>query len=286
MQQKVRQSLLKKQAVVRELVEKLNKYKYFMLLDFSGIGSHQFQLIRKQLRGRAELKVVKNTLLRRALEQSDKKNVLEVENGGFLTGQNCILFTDVNPFELALFLEKNKVPAPARPGDIAPEDIYVPAGNTGLPAGPILGKMGKLKIPTKIEEGTIFIVRDTKVVSKGEVIDEDVAEILGQLGIHPIKVGLKIKYMYVDGTLLSKDAVPVPDEYKEMISKAHQEAFALAVNAALPIPDVLRISIQQAYARAIGLASSVPIPSKDAIVHALRKAYYAALALKRRIEGG
>ena len=80
--------------------------------------------VRKVLRGNAEIFVVKNTLATRAMKQAGIKNAEELM--GHLTGQNALLFSNLDPFKLYLMLEKNRVSLAARAGDIAPNDIIVP----------------------------------------------------------------------------------------------------------------------------------------------------------------
>ena len=60
----------------------------------------------------------------------------------------------------------NRVAAPARPGAIAPNDVYVPAGNTGMEPGKT-SFFQALGVPTKIARGTIEITSDVRVAEAG-----------------------------------------------------------------------------------------------------------------------
>lgn len=60
----------KKEAIVKTLVEKIEKAKAVFFTDFRGINVHEMNELRNRLRkANAEYKVVKNTLVRRALDQ-------------------------------------------------------------------------------------------------------------------------------------------------------------------------------------------------------------------------
>ncbi len=140
------------------------------------------------------MKVIKNTLMKLAIENNEGKPELKklVEH---LQGSNVFLFTNLNPFKLALLLEKGKVKTTAKAGDMAAFDVIVPAGNTGQPPGPIISQLNAVGLPTKIESGSVWISKDTLVVRKGEVISEKLASVLSKLGIKPVEAGLSRKLL-------------------------------------------------------------------------------------------
>lgn len=93
------------------------------------VRAAQLQEMKKKLRDVAQVQVIKNTLVRRAVaELKDKPNLEKLSD--FLSGSNIYLFTDLNPFNLALMLEKGRVVTTAKAGDVAAMDVIVPAGNT------------------------------------------------------------------------------------------------------------------------------------------------------------
>ncbi|RLF16983.1 MAG: 50S ribosomal protein L10 [Thermoprotei archaeon] len=258
---------------VQLLKDLILKHDTIAVADLTNIGSYQLYLIRKALRGKAILRVSKNTLMKIAIKEvSNEKPGLE-KLIDYLKGQNIFIFTNMNPFELQRVLEKNKVSRPARAGDIAPEDIVVPAGNTGIPPGPIMSKFSEFKVPVRIEEGSIVIIRDTVVAKKGEKINADLAELLNKLGIEPIKVGLELKAAYVDGLIIPGEELKVnPEEYFKLITEAHRHAVALAIEACYPVGEVIQVIIQRAHLQALSLAGNVALPIPDGIRLALQKA--------------
>ena len=96
----------------------------------------------------------------------------------------------LNPFKLALLLERGKVKTTAKSGDIAAMDVVVPAGNTGQPPGPIISQLNGVGLPTRIESGSVWVSKDTLVVRRGEVINERLAGVLSKLGIKAVELGI------------------------------------------------------------------------------------------------
>jgi large subunit ribosomal protein L10 len=158
----------KKISTVERIAQLSNKYPVIVITQLSKVRSAQLMAVRKVLRGNAEIVVVKNKLAKLALKRAGIKNADELL--GHLTGQNALLFSNLDPFKLYLLLEKNRVSLAARAGDVAPTDIVVPAGNTGQPAGPVLSEFREAGITTKIESGSIWIVKDSVAVKAGSSI--------------------------------------------------------------------------------------------------------------------
>jgi len=255
----------KKAKIINEIKEYIKKYNIIGIGDLTKVGSHELQLLRSKLRGKAFMKVTKNTLFGIAFKQalSDKEYEKLKQ---FLQGQNIFIFTDMNPFELSLFLERNMVPSEAKPGDIAPADIIIPAGNTGFAPGPILSKFGKLKIPTKIEEGAIVVTKDTIIVKKGETISSDAVEILNKLGIKPMLKGLTLKAVYFNGHVITKENLKIDlENTKKQIQEGYISAFNLAINSAYPIKETIPILINIAHSNALNLALNASILTKETL---------------------
>ncbi len=265
---------------VQRLKELISKHEVVGIADITGIGSSQLYEIRSKLREKAVLRVSKNTLMKRAIEEIKRSRDGLEKLTEFLKGQNIFIFTNMNPFELSLFLERNKVARPARGGDIAPRDIVIPAGNTGFTPGPIISKFNQYKVPIRIEEGSIVVTRDTVVVKKGETIPADLADLLNRLDLKPIEVGLSLKALYFKGRVLTEDELHVDIEhYKADLSKAYSDAVSLAVGIAYPSKETLDLSLLLAYSRALGLAINLAYPTKETLSHLVIKALSEANSL-------
>ncbi|MCK4474528.1 50S ribosomal protein L10, partial [Candidatus Bathyarchaeota archaeon] len=128
------QVLQQKISEVEETVQLLKQYKMMGIASLQKVRAPQLQAFKKNLADKVYMRVIKNTLMKRAIEECKEKSSLK-KLEEHLTGPNLFLFTDLNPFKLALFLEKGKVQTTAKAGDVAAFDVMVPAGNTGQPPG-------------------------------------------------------------------------------------------------------------------------------------------------------
>jgi large subunit ribosomal protein L10 len=269
---------------LEEYVSLLSKHSYLLLCDVTGIPAQALHEMRRKLRLRgAELRVVKNRVFAKALEKlTGRASDRFVEQ---LTGQNAVIFTNENPFALILFLKKEyRMTRQAKPGDVATSDILVPAGNTGITPGPTMSLFNKLKIPIRVQEGTIWVTTDTVVAKKGEVISPELAELLGKLGLKPIEVTIPIKMILVDGKAVKLDEVELePETYTKAIADAHGKALNLALNACLPIPEVIGLLIARARFEADALATAVVLPLPGVVERSIARAHAEATALLNAI---
>jgi len=183
-----------------------------------------------------------------------------------------------------LLLEKGKVKATAKAGDIAAFDVVVPAGNTGQPPGPIISQLNAVGLPTRIESGSVWINRDTLVVRKGEVISERLASVLSKLGIKPVEAGLSMKVAYDDGLIITEEQLQINlKETKEKIEKAHADAFVLSLSIAYPVSENTQVLMQVARREAYVLALNAAISTRETIADLIRKAYAEMLSLSSRV---
>ncbi len=156
-----------------------------------------------------------------------------------------------------VFFEKFKLKRFAIPGDKADEEVVVPAGDTGIPAGPMLSVFGKLKIQTKVQEGKIHVVKDTVVAKPGDPIPVEIIPILQKLGIMPVHVKLKVKAAYYENLVIPGEKLHLDLEgYKNDVLRAFSEAFTLATEAVYPEPKVLENVLSKAFARGRALSRS------------------------------
>ncbi len=271
-----------KKKEVEELVRLIKSYKVIAIADLTGIPAAQLHRIRKKLRekygeDKIKLRVAKNTLFKLALQRAGL-DVSKFEP--YLTGTNIFIFANMNPFELAQILEKEKARAPAKPGMKAPSEIVVPAGNTGLQPGPIMSVFSKLKIPIRVQEGTIWIAKDTVVAKPGDVISEELASLLQKLGIEPVEIYLKLKMAYEDGIVIPADQLYINiDEYRDMVSKAVLEALWVGVEIGYPEPEVLKIAVPLAVRRAMAVAAEAGYVTPETAEFVLRAAVAKAFAV-------
>ncbi|MFP3984814.1 MAG: 50S ribosomal protein L10 [Candidatus Bathyarchaeia archaeon] len=279
-----RQILQEKAKEVEALGNLIKQYKVIALADLKKVRAAQLQELRKKLQDVAYFRVVKNTLMKRAISQVESKPNLEKleENLG---GSKIFLFTDLNPFKLLLLLEKSKVKTTAKAGDIAAFDVIVPAGNTGQPPGPIISQLSAVGLKTRIESGSVWINKDTLVVKKGEPILDRLAAVLSKLGIKPVEAGLKLKVAYDDGTIMLEDQLQLDfEQNRRNVEDACREAFYLSINTAYTVPENIMFLLQKAQQDAYRLSVNENILTKETVVDILRKAYNQMLSLKTNLD--
>jgi large subunit ribosomal protein L10 len=263
-----------KKEIFSDLVELLEKYSVVAVADLQKVRSSQIQEIRKKLRGKADLIVAKNSILRKASDSisGKKENIAKFADG--LTGSKVLIFTQMNPFELIMFLNKNKVRVPAKGGDIATSEILIPAGNTGMQPGPVISEFNEAKVQTRIEGGSIFVAKDTIVATKGDVISTKTASLLSKLGMKPMEAGLSLSYAYDDGLVLGADDLAFDlDQMKNDFASAARLAFGVAVEANMMLPETAPVIISKAYRQAIAVSVEAGFFTKATAEMIIQKAY-------------
>jgi len=274
-----------KTEVLDKFVALTKKYNIIAVADLEKVRSFQIQEIRKKLRGRAEILVAKNTLVKKAAELLEKERTNLTKFSEALTGSRVLLFTNMNPYELIILLNKNKVRLPAKAGDIASGEIVVPAGNTGLAPGPVISEFGEAKVPTKIESGSIWVVRDTVVARKGDTISPKLVAVLSKLGIKPMEAGLSLVQAYDAGLVLtSEDLAFDLEEFRKNIQQAAQEARGVAVEAGIVLPETAPLIIGRAHRQALALSIQADYPTRETIIDIVKNAYAEMAALSKKIE--
>jgi large subunit ribosomal protein L10 len=280
----VRQSTLLKADKVKELTVCLSQYNSVAIASLEKVRSANLQQLRKKLEKSAYMRVVKNSLIRRAVSESKNKTGLETLEE-YLTGPNMYLFTNLNPFKLVILLEKSRVKASARAGDLAAFDVVVPAGNTGLPPGPIISQFTAVGLRTRIESGSVYVSKDTLVVKEGEPISAQLASLLSKLGIKPVEVGLSLKVVYDDGVILTEEDLKVDiDAVRRSVEEAYQFAFNLSLEAAIPLPENINYLLSLAHQKAHSLALAAGIINEDTVADLVRKANAEMLSLSKKLD--
>ncbi|WP_342306449.1 50S ribosomal protein L10 [Methanolobus sp. ZRKC5] len=228
---------------VEEIKKLIKQYPIFGVVGIGGIPAKQLQKMRRDLKNDAVLKVSRNTLIRRALEDSGEVKKMDQ----YVDVQTALIFTEQNPFKLYKSLEKSKSPSPIKAGAIAPRDIIVEKGPTSFPPGPILGEMQAAGIPAAIDKGSV-VIKETKTVAKeGEAVSQKLASMLTRLEIYPMEVGLDLRAVLENGATFTPDVLAIDeDKYFSDIVLATQQAFNMSVFAAYPTSDNIKTLIAKA----------------------------------------
>lgn len=271
-----------KQEEVDELVDLLEGYSSVGIVDVAGIPSRQLQTMRANLHGSAELRISRNTLVVRALEEVDEGLEELTEH---VAGEVGLIGTNDNPFGLYKQLEASKSPAPISAGEVAPNDIVITEGDTGVDPGPFVGELQSIGASARIMEGSIQVTEDSVVAEEGEEVSEDVANVLAELGMEPKEVGLDLKGVFSDGVLFEADELAIDvEEYRADVETAAARARNLAVNAVYPTAETTPTLVRKAEGEAKSLGLSAAVESPDLADDLVSKADAQVRALAAQVD--
>jgi large subunit ribosomal protein LP0 len=210
------------------------------IVNIDNVSSQQCHMIRKALRGEGVVLMGKNTMVRRALrtlagEFPQFEKVLP-----FVRGNIGFVFTNGDLKEIRETIVSNKVAAPARAGAVAPADVYVPAGNTGMEPGKT-SFFQALGIPTKIARGTIEIVNDVQVVTAGSKVGSSEATLLNMLNISPFTYGMTVVQVYDNGAIFPPSILDI--EEQTLIDQFSSGIKTIAaISLAIGIPTIASVA--------------------------------------------
>lgn len=209
--------------IISDLVDNFKKHRTTLVASTKGLPSAHFHEIKKNLRGKAVIKVVKKSAAIRAIDALGKDSLGKLKE--VINADVALFFSDMNPFELSSLLADNQSPAKARSGDIAPEDINVEPGPTNLVPGPAISELASVGLKVAVEGGKLAIKLPRTIVKKGEIVKENVASVLAKLDIKPMKVGFEpiAAYDTHDNKVyvgIKIDKQKTLEELKDLIGKA------------------------------------------------------------------
>ncbi|MFL6526008.1 MAG: 50S ribosomal protein L10 [Nitrososphaera sp.] len=272
----------KKRLMYEELQRIPTQYNVIALSKMSKVRAAQLMMIRKKFRNEVQIKIIKNKVAIRAFEKV--KDVAGIENlSNQLEDQCALIFTNINPFKLNLIFAQNKVFLPAKGGDIAPKEIFVPAGNTGITPGPVLSEFKAANVATKIDQGTIWVSKDTLVAKRGDAISMPLASLLSKLNVKPIEAGISANFAIAEGLQFQEQDLKLNlEEYKEELARSFAQALALATEAGYMTPETVTPLLVKAHQQAISLAAEAGYVTPETAGFVLPRAEAQAQALANR----
>ena len=271
-----------KKKVAKEFSSLIEKYPIIGVVNMENLPSPQLQKIRMQLRGKVELRMTKRRILKFVLADVKGKKAGVEKLESYMGGMPALLFTKDNPFTLAKTLQQKKSKAPAKSGQVAPYDIVIEPGKTTFSPGPVISELSHAGLKTGVEDGKVTIKEKKVLVKAGEVINDNIANLLSKFGITPMEIGLDLVAVYENGLIYGKDVLaidekaflaklanasfqaynlsmdasyPTKDTVEEMLNKAHADARAVAIDSAIFAPEVIEALLAAANAQAVGLQS-------------------------------
>jgi len=262
----------KKEEYFQKLKTYLEEYPSIFIVNVDNVGSNQMHEIRKALRGDAKILMGKNTMIRRALR------ILQVENpqyeklAAFARGNVGFVFTNSDLKTIRDKVLTNRVKAPAKAGALAPIDVFIPAGNTGMEPGKT-SFFQALGVPTKIARGTIEIINEVHLIKEGFRVGASEAALLNMLNISPFTYGLTVVQVYDNGTVFHPSVLDIEEDALVEQFVSGIKAIA-AISLAIGYPTVVSVphSIINAYKNllAVSIATEYTFPGAEKV-----KAYLA-----------
>lgn len=239
----------RKEEYFSKFKELLGTYNKIFVVEVDNVGSNQLQKTRIELRGKAEVLMGKNTMMRKCVREFVEENpgspCEQLE--ALCRGNVGFVFTNGDLSEVRTVLESNVSPAPARVGSIAPCDVIIPKGPTGCDPGQT-AFFQTLQIATKISRGQIEMTNDTQLITTGEKVNASQAAILQKLNIEPFTYGLVLKHVYDNGSLFSAKVLDITDDVlSNMFGKALSMMASLSLALGYPTQASVPHSIANAF---------------------------------------
>jgi large subunit ribosomal protein LP0 len=249
----------RKKEYFEKMKELLSTYTKCFIVNVDNVGSTQLQTTRKTLRGKGEVLMGKNTMMRKVIKEFVEENpgspVEKLEEQ--CRGNVGFVFTNGDLGEIREVLESNTRPAPARVGAVAPCKVVVPKGPTGCDPGQT-AFFQTLQIATKISRGQIEMVSDTDLIEEGEKVTASQAALLQKLNIEPFTYGLVLKAVYDNGSLFSAKVLDITDEvlaakFSEAVSKLAAVSLAMGYPTQASVPHSIANAFKAVLAVTIGM---------------------------------
>jgi len=252
-------SLQRKQEYFEKLLGLLEKYEKLLVVNADNVGSHHMQNIRKNLRGKAEVLMGKNTMIRKVIKGNLTKNPHLESLLAHVRGNIGFIFTSGDLNEIRTSVNAERVSAPARVGSVAPCDVIVPKGPTGLDPQQT-SFMQALNIATKINRGQVEIINDVLLLKTGDKVGQSEATLLSKLNIRPFSYGLTVLNVYDAGFVYDPKVLDLTDaDLLKSFGEGVQQIAALSLEinypsiAAVPhyfanaYKNILAVSVETEY---------------------------------------
>jgi len=245
---------IRKDKYIAKLEQCLADYKSMLLINIDFVGSHQMQAIRIALRGRATILMGKNTIMRKIIREKAATNPSLEQVIPLIRGNVGFVFCNDNLAGIRKEVVAERVPAAAKTGVIAPVDVVIPSGPTGLDPGQT-SFFQALNIGTKITKGSIEILTNVTLCTKGQKVSSSAVALLNKLNIKPFEYGIVVTHVYDDGSLY---AASVLDMTKDMIQAKFFDGVnkiaALSLQVGYPTIASLPHSFINAFRKCVAIA--------------------------------
>jgi large subunit ribosomal protein LP0 len=247
----------KKAVFLERLDNYVDGYSKILIIHADNVTSLQMAQVRRDLRGKAVVLMGKNTMIRRQIRLAKERNPTITQILPKVTGNVGFIFTNGQLDEVAKIVESNKKQSIAKMGAISPIDVTVPKGTTGLEPTQT-AFFQALNIATKITKGAIEIINDTQLLFIGQKVGQTEAVLLAKLGIKPFQYGLRIDYIYDNGSIYSAEVLKIkPADLQSFFLAGISEVAAFSLGVGYLSKPALPHYIANAFKNVAGLSLAV-----------------------------
>jgi large subunit ribosomal protein L10 len=267
--EKVRKNIEQKMREAEALLKEVKNYKAFMILNLRKTPALLQQRLRKALKqNNGNMKAVRKPIITRVLKEQNINKEIDFPA--------AIVLSNEHPYNIYKIIKSNQLEVAAKPNDIAPFDIVIPAGETDLQPGPALSQLKAAGLNVKIEKGKIVIAKDSVIAKKGEVITPEKAQALQMLGIKPFKVGLNVVFGYDGKSFYETEILSIDKEtIKDQLLQGLKDVINASININVPTP----LSVKFIFIKAIKQARNATINAsiyndtfiKDLLINAINQ---------------
>ncbi|KAJ3367267.1 ribosomal protein P0 (A0) (L10E) [Allomyces arbusculus] len=250
-----------------KLAHLLETHKSIFVVSVDNVGSNQMHHVRRKLRGTAQVLMGKNTTVRRALRTLMADNPSYEKLLPHVRGNIGFVFTNGDLKSVRDAIVEDRVRAPAKAGAVAPVDVTVPGGNTGMEPGKT-SFFQALGIPTKITKGMVEITTDYPLIKAGNKVGPSEATLLNMMNISPFTYGVNVTQVFNEGNTFHPSVLDI--EESELLGHLLAGIRAVAaVSLAIGVPTVASVphSLINGYKNvlSIALATEISFPLADAV---------------------
>ena len=273
----------KKSQMYQQLQELPKKYDVIALVRMEKVRSSQLLPLRKKFKGEVEIVSIKDKVAQKAFAEVKVPGLEKMVDK--IVGQCVLMFTNMSPFKLNILLGKNKIMMAARGGDVASKEVIIKAGNTGITPGPILTDFKEAGITTKIDQGTVWITKDSTAAKKGDVISAKLATLLSKLDVKPVEAGISLDSAVAEGTIYAKDEMIIDvEKYRNAFAQAYQEALSLSIEIGYVTKENITSLLVKAAQGARSVAVEAGYLTDETKEQVLQKAHAQAKALASKVK--
>lgn len=234
----------KKKKIIVDIAKLFNESRSMLIVSIKNVPDNQLQVIKKKLKP-AVIKVLKKSVSERVIDSIEKGTIKNLKK--YIKEDIALVFSNNEPFELALILSRNKSKGRAKIGQIVESDIEIEPGPTELVPGPIISELTALGLKFSIEDGKINIREKKTILKAGEKVTEAAAGIMAKFDMKPMSIGLEPVVAYDSKEDKIFESIKI-DEKKTLdeLKDSKARALGLAVKIAYACKETIGFLLAKA----------------------------------------